>query len=170
MNEDWLYVRATSGRRFVAFLANLFILGILGFVFRFLDLDKGPHLSSVIAVLLILLCCLFPESPGKRLLNLKIVDEKKMPVGTKHRIYRATPYLLFFVIAADGVWFESQVGNIVRGIASMLTLMFLFANTLAVYFSPDDHSLLDMKLGTRVVMPRKLPGQESPKVMGIKVW
>ena len=139
-------------------------------VLRFLGIDKSGFLSSLISVLFILIFCVFPESPGNRLLNLALLGEKKVSIGTKLRVYRALPYLLFFSIPTIGQVFESKAGKVSTGGVLMLVLIFMSANAVAVFFSPDGRSLLDMKLGTRVFTPPKFPGQESPKLFGIRVW
>lgn len=146
------------------------MLSIPGLLFKFLAVDVAGFVDSFLAVAFILLCCFFPESPGNRIFSLKIVDEKMKPVSTRRRIYRAIPIILFYTAPVGSAWTESRVGMAITGAILMLTLFFIFANAVAVYFSPSDHSLLDMKLGTRVLAPRKVLGQESPRILGMRVW
>lgn len=169
MSDFSTYVPASTRRRFGAFFLNLCMLSIPGLVFKSIGLDKAGFVDSFLAVAFILLCCLFPESPGKRVFSLRIVDEKMTPIGTRLRICRAIPIILFYAAPISGAWTESRVGMAIASAILMLTLFFIFANAVAVYFSPSDLSLLDMKLGTRVLAPRKVPGQENPPILGMRV-
>jgi uncharacterized RDD family membrane protein YckC len=167
MSEFATYVPASTRRRFAAFFVNLSLLGV---IFKIFAASPVGLIGSFLPLALVLLCCVFPESPGKRIFGLKIVDEKMMPIGTSLRLYRAVPYLLFFAAPVGHAWSESNAAMAVSGLISLFSLFFVLANGLAVHFSPTDHSLLDMKLGTRVVAPRKVPGQESPRILGVRVW
>jgi uncharacterized RDD family membrane protein YckC len=159
------------GRRVAAAFVNFLMLAPLVYPTEYFTFDNfAPDIFSFSCLLLILLFCLYPESPGKRMLNLKILDEKNAEIGVKKRLLRAIPYLLFFCLSPVNRLLNASAVTVLIGIISLLALFFIFSNGLAVYFSPNSHSLLDMKLGTRVMTPRPVHGQERPTFMGVKLW
>lgn len=170
MSDYSLHVPASASRRTGAFIANCILLSLPDTAFRLLGFDRQGILDLGIAVLAILAFCVVPESPGKRLLSLTILNEKKEPVGTKLRIWRAMPYMIFFAVLPFSQFLENMAVKVTVSLVFMLALIFMAANALTMFFSPDSRSLLDMKLGTRVFTPMKMPGIERPKIFGVRVW
>lgn len=171
MSDYLSYIPASTARRSGAFITNLILLGMLLYPFRYLGIDANKEGTyNCVCLILILLFCMYPESPGKRLLNLKLLDEKQSEIGTRKRILRAIPYLIIFLMRPLSGLFADRMADSVFSVIYLLSLVFISANALAIVFSPESHSLLDMKLGTRVMTPRPIPGQEIPSFMGVKFW
>ncbi len=166
------YAPAGCGRRLAAFLGNFAAIGVLTTILDLLGVPDAvvtPILNLLCAILVVVFC-VFPETPGRRLMNLQVITADKEKPSTKVRVIRTLPYLVFFYLgvimpgtppgsAAD--WVLVSIGG--------LTLLFAFADALAVCFSPDKLSLLDMKLGTMVATPPPLPENLRRTLFGMKI-
>lgn len=172
MSDYRAYVPATKGRRFGAFFVNLFLLGLVSAAFDSFGDVETKRLATPLTLALVLAFCVFPESPGKRLFNLKILDEQMAPIGALKRLFRCLPYLLLWSVLwiPDFFSLASKGSKVVFSLSFMLVVLFLLANSLAMLFSPDGRSLLDMRLCTRVFTPAPIPGLERPKLFGIRIW
>lgn len=171
MTNNSIYIPATAQRRFLAFVANAFLITVSSMAIDYAGIyhRKGP-LIYVLVFVLNLAFCFFPESPGKRLLGLKILDEQKREITPWIRVVRSLPFLIIFgFIPIINIQPESMVSHTLRAI-SAFAVLFVFSDGLAIIFSPECRSLFDMRLGTRVMNTPRVPDYLRPRFLGLKIW
>lgn len=180
MNDFSRYRPVGGIERLFAFSGNFILLSILGQLAFWLSERAGLNqlemniLASVVYLAAILFFCLHPETPCKRLGHFKILNEQNKEIGTKERIVRMSPYL---ILAASLPVFallpkSNDEITLISGLVVfpfLIVNLFIFCDGLTVFFHPHKLSLLDMKLGTRVVKPPPLPEHLKPKFFGRKI-
>ena len=171
MTDNSIYIPATDQRRFLAFVANAFLITVSSMAIDYAGIyHRKGALIYVLVFVLNLAFCYFPESPGKRLLGLKILDEQKRAITPSIRLVRSLPFLIFFgFIPIIHIQAETMVGHTLRAMSGF-ALLFVFSDGLAIILSPESRSLFDMRLGTRVMTTPRAPDYLRPRILGLKIW
>jgi uncharacterized RDD family membrane protein YckC len=177
MSEYERYVPARPHERALILLFHIFLLAILVFpitqtllVELGIDGIKKETAQFFILTVLIICFCIFPESPGKRMGGFIILDANGIELNRKRRFIRTSPYLLLSAsMTIQTIYTENGETNLnpltyFTLSIMMLSLLFILANGIAMFFTPNATSLIDMKLGTKVVKPPKPQKQYKPKI------
>ena len=170
-----------GGERLLVFVGNLFLCSFVAQAMLYIGDSSGlTEKESAFLVLLgiagaIILCCLYPESPCKRLGRFKVLTPEKEKIKLKKRILRASPYLallLSYVIVSLSPGNPEENNpflNLLVMMPHFLSILFILSNGLCVFFHPQKLSLLDMKLGTQVMKPPPMPEHIKPRLFGRKI-
>ncbi len=156
-------------RRFVALCINAFMFSI--FIAILEDPNLGPLLSLVIiiSVLAALLFFVFyPETPGMRMCNLRVVDNEGNTIGLKKRFIRSSPgfaFALMLVVSAT----ELKVINLLAVILGYIFILYYPFNAVYCLVSKERMSIFDRILKTRIVKEYNLPEMLKPKFFGLKI-
>lgn len=181
MAEFDQYLEASKGARIGAFLINLLLLGLaLTPLNMWTTSESSEEVGWLIISALIVVFSAFPETPGKRLLKLSLVTEERKRIGFKERLIRSSPFLFFWLCGGAATSIPMNGGDpammspvaIAFTLIYLLSMLFLLADGLAVFFSPLSQSLMDMKLGTIVVTPPpspQFPDRQRPTLFGVKI-
>ena len=180
MNQFSDYRPVGGGERLLAFIGNLVLLGLGSKVLNEITAGAGlapkeqGTLASLTTALVIVLFCVFPETPCKRLGRFRILTEEKEEIELKKRLWRMAPYLIL-ALGGPLVGMIPKPSEGIEPIAIIvilplgLTQLFILADGLTVFFHPEKRSLLDMKLGTCVMKPPPLPEHLKPRMLGRKI-
>lgn len=180
MNKFSHYRPVGGLERLLAFVGNFFLLMLAGQIAVWISEGAGLNqletniFAGIVQFVAILTFCIFPETPCKRLGHFKILNEKNEEISTKERIIRMSPYL---VLAASIPLFtllpkSNAEITLISGLVLFpfgLVQLFIICDGLTVFFHPQKLSLLDMKLGTRVMKPPPLPENLKPRFFGRKI-
>ena len=151
MNKPCQYAPCNFMQRLGAVVINFFFLGALNLISKSLQpSDEGIFILYSVCVLGVILCCAFPESPGKRILNLRILSDFGEP-NFQIRLIRSLPYLVLFTAMILRSFITGFLAETILSLVYLSSLVFILANFVTILFSPTNLSLLDMKLSTRVV-------------------
>ena len=144
-------------RRTGALFINLFLLACISGVIHDNISAVGNPLFYCVWIFLFLFFSLFPESPGKRVLNIKILDADQNEIKIGIRILRCSPYLIFSTSQALALLSNAPLYQYVYQSVYLLSLLFIIVNAVAVILLPSSLSLLDLILKTQVmVRPSRL--------------
>jgi len=167
--------------RSLASFGNFMLLGIMNPALKEIALTSGLNITetkvfySLTIAALILIFCIFPETPCKRLGRFKILSSEKEEIKLKKRILRAAPFLVLALGLAAAAFFpapEKGTVDVVYTLVSLpilLAMLFISADSLTVLFHPSQLSLLDMKLGTQVMKPPPTPEHVKTRLFGRKI-
>ena len=155
INSFQNHLPANLIRRIAAFMINFLLLGAASLFFEKLELCCSEVFDIYILGLTstIIFCCL-PESPGKRIMDLKILDGAKQEIVFKTRILRASPYIFFFISPVTNLIFQNEKLANFHLALHMLGLFCLIANFTFLSVNRGRLSLMDLISRTQVMMPR----------------
>ena len=179
--NNYSHYRPVGGlERLLAFIGNFFLLSLAGKVVVSISENAGLNqlemniFSSIVYLAAILVFCVFPETPCKRLGRFKILNDQNEEISTRKRIIRMSPYLisgaslpLFALLPKSNDEITLISGLVV--FPFLIVQLFIVCDGLTVFFHPQKLSLYDMKLGTRVMKPPPLPEHLKPKFFGRKI-
>lgn len=122
---------------------------------------------AVVAVLLFF--CFYPETPGMRMCNLKVVNKEGKAIGFKKRLIRSFPGFAFsFVLIAPLTELRS-----IDFLAALLGFVFIVLyyplNAVHCLFTKERMSIFDRILKTKIIKEYKLPEMLKPKFFGIRI-
>jgi uncharacterized RDD family membrane protein YckC len=174
------YRPAGGGERLLVLMGNMFLCGsaagglISGGKYCGLTEEESLVFYTLSLIGAVIVFSLYPESPCKRMLQLKVLSSEKNEIPFKLRIFRVSPYLFLLLILLlplllPAGWNEHAVVTAVFSMAHILNVFFIFANGLCVFFHPEKKSLMDMKLGTQVMKPPPTPDHLKIRLFGRKV-
>ncbi len=166
--------------RFLALFVNLVLYAIASsLIMKVSEASGFNRLESNIfmslgTVFLIIIFCVYPETPGKRLGQLRILNEQKEEIDLKKRIIRVSPYLAFTALMPlaeilPSPTEENTTSVVWIGMPFLLIPLFILCDGLTVFFHPEKRSLMDIRLGTTVMKPPPLPEHLKPKFFGRKI-
>lgn len=179
--NDFSHYRPVGGfERLFAFIGNFLLLSVPGqltvWISESADLNQLEMniLASIVYISAILAFCIYPETPCKRLGRFRILNEQSEEIGTKSRIIRMSPYLILAASLPVFALLPRSDGEItlISGLVVfplLVVQLFIICDGLTVFFHPQKLSLLDMKLGTRVMKPPPFPEHLKPKFFGRKI-
>jgi hypothetical protein len=167
--------------RSLASFGNFMLLGVISPVLKEISGTSGLNPTetkifySLTMAALVLIFCIFPETPCKRLGRFKILSAEKEEIKLKKRILRAAPFLVLALGLAVAAFVPTpQKGTIdlvytMVSLPIILSMLFILADSLTILFHPAQLSLLDMKLGTQVMKPPPTPEHVKTRVFGRKI-
>ncbi len=129
----------------------------------------GAILGSVGFVALPFIFSLFPESIGKRFMNLRITKINGESISLKTRIKRSIPYLLIFFSFASINMSDIGLHSSLPSIFGVPFIVYFLANIPFFLIFGNPYSIVDFWLGTRVSKNPRLPQGLEPTFFGMKI-
>ena len=170
-----------GGERLLAFIGNLFLCALIANGMLYIGdvaglTDKETVIFSFLGLSgAVLLSCIYPESPCKRLGRFRILTPEKDEIEFKKRALRASPYLVLLLgwllipMLSNNPEENNPYLNLLILLPYFLSLLFILTNGLCIFFHPEKKSLLDMKLNTQVMKPPPTPEHLKPRMFGRKI-
>jgi uncharacterized RDD family membrane protein YckC len=172
MCDHSLYVPASIRRRFGALVVNIVLLSLLDAILKYPIFAGFQDLYAPLALVAIVALSVLMDSPGKRVFKMKVLYDNQQPIGAKGRLIRNMPILVYYVALSLSPLIQtgSHASKSAIALLFLVAVVFVFADVFAVLFTPENRSLLDLRLRTRVCAPRPPLRPEPPAVFGMRVW